>query len=217
MSQNKLALRVPENNFKVSYEKKKPTKLFDFLGFSHQNFETHHELPGCSWWVWRHPRNKVYFTTKSVYTSCAWSWWSSWSPQKKQKKKTDPKAYKPKWGFDSATIWKIFGEDGSKWIFLELGWKVSQWWHSSFPFRWRYIREVSGGKVPISQRNRHNTRSPNIARATKSQNPRLPNTAPVTTSDWQRLSMITNTMPAKSQNSRSPNIARYCNCCYCDD
>lgn len=135
----------------------------------------------------------------------------------KAKKKTDPKAYKPKWGFDSATIWKIFGEDGSKWIFLELGWKVSQWWHSSFPFRWRYIREVSGGKVPISQRNRHNTRSPNIARATKSQNPRLPNTAPVTTSDWQRLSMITNTMPAKSQNSRSPNIARYCNCCYCDD
>ena len=141
----------------------------------------------------------------------------------RKRKKTDPKAYKPKWGFDSATIWKIFGEDGSKWIFLELWWKVSQWWHSSFPFGWRYINkyciwgEVSGEKVPISQRNRHNTRSPNIARATKSQNPRLPNTAPVTTSDWQRLSMITNTMPAKSQNSRSPNIARYCNCCYCDD
>lgn len=77
--------------------------------------------------------------------------------------------------------------------------------------------EVSGGKVPIGQRNRQNTRSPNIARAMKSQNPRLPHTASVTTRDQQRLSMITNTMPAKSQNSRSPNIARYCNYCYCYD
>ena len=40
------------------------------------------------------------------------------TPEKAKKKKTDPKAYKPKWGFDSATIWKIFGEDGSKWDFF---------------------------------------------------------------------------------------------------
>ena len=70
-------------------------------------------------------------------------------------------------------------------IFLELGWKVSQWWHSSFPFRWRYINKYLGGSFRGESTHKSkkpdNTRSPNIARATKSQNPRLPNTGPVTT------------------------------------